>query len=255
LLLIERITKHSEMKKTLIIGILLGSVACYSQGIKGLINKDSLNKKTAVLKKGNNKLSNEEVVNGLKEALSVGTSKASEKAGKTDGFYTNPRIYIPWPEEAIEMKQKLIKLGYSNKVEEFEMSLNRAGEEAALKAVAVFTNAIVNMSVQDGFAILKGTDTAATNYLRKTTYVPLKSEFLPVVREAVEKVKVTSYWNPLVSVYNRVPGVKKQNPDLDEYVTNKAINGLMLLIADEEMNIRKNPGARGSALLKKVFGN
>ena len=110
------------------------------------------------------------------------------------------------------------------------------------------------MSLQDGFAILKGVDTAATNYLRKTTYSPLKDKFMPIVKEAVAKVKVTSYWLPLATAYNKLPGVKKQNPNLDEYVTNKAINGLMLLIADEEIKIRKDPMARVTDLLKKVFG-
>jgi hypothetical protein len=111
------------------------------------------------------------------------------------------------------------------------------------------------MSVADGFAILKGNDTAATNFLRKTTSQPLYDKFLPVVKEAVNSVKVTSYWNPLATSYNKLPGVKKQNPDLDDYVTRRAINGLMILISDEEINIRKNPKARLSDLLKKVFGS
>lgn len=222
--------------------------------LKGLANKDSLSKKVKGLK-NDTKLTNEEVVKGLKEALSVGTNNSSNLASKTDGFYKNPRLFIPWPEEAAEMKSRLLKMGFAKKIEEFETSLNRAAEEAALKAAPVFVDAIANMSVQDGFAILNGTDTSATNYLRKTTYAPLKSNFLPVVKEAIEKVNVTSYWNPLVKAYNRLPGVKKQNPDLDDYVTNKAINGLMVLIADEEIKIRKDPAARVSDILKKVFGS
>ena len=142
----------------------------------------------------------------------------------------------------------------SNQVEQFETTLNRAAEEAVKEALPIFTQAILNMSLQDGFAILKGVDTAATNYLRKTTYSPLKDKFMPIVKEAVAKVKVTSYWLPLATAYNKLPGVKKQNPNLDEYVTNKAINGLMLLIADEEIKIRKDPMARVTDLLKKVFG-
>ena len=153
-----------------------------------------------------------------------------------------------------QTKAKLIKMGMTKKITDFETSLNRAAEEAALKAAPVFVDAITNMSLQDGFAILKGVDTAATNYLRKTTYNPLKDKFLPIVKEAVAKVKVTSYWLPLATAYNKLPGVKKQNPNLDEYVTNKTINGLMLLIADEEIKIRKDPMARVSDLLKKVFG-
>jgi hypothetical protein len=222
--------------------------------VKGLLNKDSLSKKVKEMK-GDPKLSNEEVVKGLKEALSIGTNNSSSLASKADGFYKNPRLFIPWPEEAKEMKARLIKMGFSKKIEEFELSLNRAAEEAAKKAAPVFLDAITNMSLQDGFAILKGADTAATNYLRKTTYAPLKSNFLPVVKEAIEKVKVTSYWNPLVTAYNKIPGVKKQNPDLDDYVTNKAINGLMVLIADEEIKIRRDPAARVTDLLKKVFGS
>ncbi|MDX2174204.1 MAG: DUF4197 family protein [Bacteroidota bacterium] len=201
------------------------------------------------------KLTNEEVIKGLKEALTVGTNSSTSIASKADGFYKNPKVFIPWPEEAKDMKAKLIKMGMTKKVNDFEMSLNRAAEEAAKKAAPVFVDAITNMSVQDGFAILKGTDTAATNYLRKTTYSPLKDKFMPVVKEAIATVKVTSYWTPLATAYNKLPGVKKQNPNLDEYVTNKAINGLMLMIADEEKNIRKNPIARVSDLLKKVFGN
>lgn len=201
------------------------------------------------------KLTNEEVIKGLKEALTVGTNSSTSLASKADGFYKNPKVFIPWPDEAKDMKAKLIKMGMTKKVNDFEMSLNRAAEEAAKKAAPVFVDAITNMSVQDGFAILKGTDTAATNYLRKTTYNPLKDKFMPVVKEAIATVKVTSYWTPLATAYNKLPGVKKQNPNLDEYVTNKAINGLMLMIADEEVNIRKNPIARVSDLLKKVFGN
>jgi hypothetical protein len=119
----------------------------------------------------------------------------------------------------------------------------------------VFADVITNMSVQDGFSILNGADTAATNYLRKTTYSPLKEKFLPVVKEAIQKVNVTNYWNPSVTAYNRLPGVKKQNPDLDDYVTNKTIVGLMVLIADEEIKIRKDANARVTDLLKKVFGS
>jgi len=245
------------MKNFLASVLLLLVTTANAQLLKGVINKDSLSKKVKGLGRtgGSAKLTNEEVIKGLKEALSVGTNKSVDIGSKLDGYYKNPRLFIPWPEEAKEMKEKLMGLGFEKKIQEFEMSLNRAAEEAALKAAPVFMEAITNMSLQDGFAILKGTDTAATNYLRKTTYAPLEQKFLPVVKEAIAKVKVTSYWNPLVTSYNKIPFVKKQNPDLEAYVTKKAINGLMLLIADEEKNIRRNPGARVSDLLKKVFGS
>ncbi len=199
-------------------------------------------------------LTNEEVIKGLREALSVGTNNSSGTASKVDGYLKNARLFIPWPEEAKDMREKLIKLGMQKKVQEFETSLNRAAEEAAKKAGTVFLDAITKMSVSDGFAILKGADTAATNFLRKTSYSPLYDQFLPIVKEAIAKVKVTSYWNPLVTKYNKLPGVKKQNPDLNDYVTKKAANGLFILIADEEAKIRKDPMARVTDLLKKVFG-
>lgn len=198
-------------------------------------------------------LTNDEVIKGLKEALSIGTNNSSTAASKADGFLKNSRLFIPWPAEAQSMKDKLIKMGMQKKVTEFETSLNRAAEEAAKKASPVFLDAITNMSIGDGFAILKGADTAATHYLREKTYAPLKSQFMPIVKEAINKVKVTSYWQPLATAYNKIPGVKKQNPDLNDYVCTKAINGLMLLIQDEEMKIRKDPMARVTDLLKKVF--
>lgn len=237
------------MKKLILLSLTFVTFYTSAQTLKGL--KDKVKTVTAP-KSG---LTNDEVIKGLKEALTVGTNNSASLASKLDGYYKNPKIFIPWPSEARDMKTKLTQMGFTKKIEEFEMSMNRAAEEAALKAAPIFVNAVTNMSVQDGFAILKGTDTAATNYLRKSTYASLKEQFTPVVKEAIEKVKVTSYWTPLATAYNKIPLVKKQNPNLDEYVTDKAINGLMLLIADEEVKIRKDPAARVSDLLKKVFGN
>lgn len=199
-------------------------------------------------------LSNDEVIKGLKEALTVGTNNSSGMASKVDGYLKNPKLFIPWPAEAQDMRAKLIKLGFQKKVTEFETSLNRAAEEAAKKSAPVFVDAITNMSIGDGFTILNGADSAATHYLREKTFTPLKAQFMPTVKEAIAKVKVTSYWTPLATAYNKLPGVKKQNPNLDDYVCTKAINGLMTLIQDEESKIRKDPMARVTDILKKVFG-
>ncbi len=257
------------MKKILIITSLLITATINSQTIKDVWHqaKDEVKKEEKDLEtKAKDEvhsavggttapaLSNEDVIKGLREALSVGTNNSSGSASKMDGYLKNERLFIPWPEEAKDMREKLIKLGMQKKVEEFETSLNRAAEEAAKKAGSVFLDAITKMSLSDGFAILKGADTAATNFLRKTSYSPLYTQFLPIVKEAIAKVKVTSYWNPLVTKYNKIPGVKKQNPDLNDYVTKKAANGLFVLIADEEAKIRKDPMARVTDLLKKVFG-
>jgi hypothetical protein len=200
-------------------------------------------------------LTNQEVIRGLKEALTVGTNNSTAMAARTDGFLKNPQLFIPWPAEAIAMKEKLIQLGFQSKVNEFETSLNRAAEEAAKEAAPIFIDAITTMNVTDGFTILRGNDTAATHYLREKTYAPLKSKFSPKVKAAIDKVNVTAYWTPLANVYNAIPTVKKVNPDLNEYVTNKAINGLMLLIGKEETKIRTNVNARVTDLLKKVFAN
>ena len=200
-------------------------------------------------------LTNDEVIKGLKEALSVGTNNSSGTAAKVDGYLKNPALFIPWPAEAQAMKDKLIKLGMQKKVTEFETSLNRAAEESAKKAAPVFVDAITNMSVGDGFTILKGGDTAATHYLREKTFTPLKAQFMPVVKEAIAKTKVASLWTPLAATYNKIPGVKKQNPDLNDYICTKAVNGLMTLIKDEEAKIRKDPMAQVTDLLKKVFGS
>ncbi|MCD6069243.1 MAG: hypothetical protein K0S33_4069 [Bacteroidetes bacterium] len=240
------------MKTILLSALLLCTLAGSSQG---LLNKakDKANSITKGKSSGTG-LSNEQVVKGLKEALSIGADNSSTLASKADGFYKNPEIFIPWPAEAQAMKDKLIKMGFQNKVTEFETSLNRAAEEAAKDAAPIFKDAVTGMSVGDGFAILKGNDTAATHYLREKTYSPLKEKFTPVVKTAIEKVKVTAYWSSLVTIYNKMPGAKKQDPDLNNYVTEKAINGLMTLIGKEEAKIRNNPAAQVTDLLKDVFG-
>ncbi len=203
---------------------------------------------------GTSGLTNADVIKGLKEALSVGTNNSTALTSQLDGFNKNPLIFIPWPAEAVNMKEKLTQLGFQKQITDFETSLNRAAEEATKSAAPIFVDAISKMTISDGFAILNGNDTAATHYLREKTYSSLKETFSPVVGDAISTVKVTSYWSPLISTYNLIPGVTKQNPDLKAYVTDKAINGVMKLIANEEVKIRKDPMARVSDILKKVFG-
>ena len=199
-------------------------------------------------------LSNDEVVNGLREALTVGTSNSASKASAMDGYFKNPAIKIPFPKEAQQMETTLKSLGMTNQVNEFVKTLNRAAEEAAKDAAPIFINAIKSMSISDGFTILKGEDNAATKYLQDKTTTDLTAQFQPVVAAALKKVQVTKYWKPLFTKYNKVPGVKRVNPNLEQYVTAKAIEGLFKLVAEEEFKIRKDPGARISDLLKKVFG-
>jgi len=253
------------MKKILIvINVMFASAIANAQTLgdlwnqnKGTIVNTATQAAQAVINGTNSNtpsLTNEEIIKGLREALTVGTNSSTASASKADGYLKNTRLFIPWPEEAKDMKDRLMKLGMKKQIADFETSLNRAAEEAAKKAAPVFIDAITKMSISDGMAILNGNDTAATNFLRKTSYAPLYNQFLPVVKEAIAKVNVTKYWKPLVTKYNKLPGVKKQNPNLDDYVTKKAANGLFILIADEEAKIRKDPMARVTDILKKVFG-
>lgn len=199
-------------------------------------------------------LTNDEVINGLREALTVGTNQSTALASKMDGFYKNPAIFIPFPPEAQKVKDYANKIGLAAQVTKFEVTLNRAAEEAAKSAAPIFINAIKGMTITDGFTILKGADNAATQYLQDKTNVELMKLFTPIVKSAINKVQVTKYWAPIITSYNKVPMVQKQNPDLTAYVTDRALKGLFKLVADEELKIRKNPASRVSDLLKKVFG-
>jgi hypothetical protein len=204
---------------------------------------------------GKKPLSESEVVAGLKEALQVGSRNAATSASRTDGYFGNSLIKIPFPPEARSMETKLRSLGMNKQVDDFILTVNRAAEEAAKEAAPVFLDAITGMTVTDGFNILRGADTAATGYLRQKTSVTLHVRFKPIIRRAVDKVSVTRYWNPLASTYNKIPFVDPVNPDLEEYITQRALGGLFTLVAQEETRIRKDPAARVTELLKRVFGN
>jgi hypothetical protein len=200
-------------------------------------------------------LTNDEIVQGLREALNVGIEKAGVKASQVGGFNNNELVRIPFPAEAKKMEEKLRLIGLSDQVDTFETALNRAAEKAAKEAAPIFISAIKSMNVSDGLNILKGQDDAATNYLRKTTNDSLYIAFKPVVKNAIKAAKVTQYWNPLVNRYNKIPLTTKVNPDLEDYTTKKAMEGLFKLLAEEEKIIREQPSARVTNLLKKVFSD
>ena len=203
-------------------------------------------------------LTNEEVISGLKEALNVGIKNAVNLSSVTDGFLKNDVIRLPFPPDAIKVREKAINFGLSKQVTTFEETLNRAAEEATKKALPIFVNAIKNMSVSDGFSILRGGDGAATKFLKSQTSNQLVIAFAPVVKEATTKVQLTAYWNPIITRYNSamtLSGGQKLDPDLDAYITQKAIDGLFYLVETEENKIRKDPLARVSDILVKVFGS
>lgn len=203
-------------------------------------------------------LTNSEVISGLKEALTVGIQNSVNLTSVTDGFLKNDAIRLPFPEDAIKVKEKAIDWGLSGQVDKFETTLNRAAEEATKEALPIFKNAILNMSVQDGFAILNGGNGAATKFLKDQTTAQLITAFKPKVEAAISTVKLTDYWNPIITKYNSamtLTGGQKLNPDLNQYVTEKAISGLFLMVEKEENKIRLDPAARVTDLLSRVFGS
>lgn len=203
-------------------------------------------------------LTNDEVISGLKEALQLGIKNSVNLTSITDGFLKNDSIRLPFPPDAIKVREKAIELGLSGKVNDFETTLNRAAEEATKEALPIFADAIKNMTVQDGFTILNGGDGAATKFLKDNTSSKLIAAFSPKVKSATSKVELTKYWNPIISKYNSamtLTGGQKLDPDLDAYITQKAIDGLFYMVAKEENKIRKDPMARVTDLLAKVFGS
>lgn len=203
---------------------------------------------------GGSALSEDEVGEGLKEALTKGIEKGVEQVSKPDGYLKDMAIKIFLPEEAKKVETKLRQLGQGDQVDKSIESLNRAAEDAASGAKDIFVTAIKAMTIQDAMSILKGEDNAATTFLEKSTRSALFAKFKPIVKVSLDKVGATKHWNTIFTTYNKIPFVQKVNPDLEEYATNKAIDGLFVQIAKEEKEIRNNPLARVTDLLKKVFG-
>jgi hypothetical protein len=218
------------------------------------INKIVNKAKKEINKNKKTHLSNDEIIGGLKQALEVGTNNSVSEASKINGYFGNAKIKIPFPPDVKKIETKARELGMDKEVYRFVLTLNRAAEEASKQAAPVFLDAIKGLTVTDGVKILNGADDAATQYLKQNTSGQLEQKFKPIVRKALQTVKITKYWNPIITTYNKIPFVEQMNPDLEEYTTQKAIQGLFKLIAEEETKIRKDPAARITDLLKKVFG-
>jgi Protein of unknown function (DUF4197) len=197
-------------------------------------------------------LSTDDIAAGLKEALSVGAELTGKKLSAVDGYFGNAALKILMPEEAKKVEQKLRALGMGKQVDQAILSMNRAAEDAAKSASPIFINAIKQMSIQDAMGILKGGDFAATNYLKDKTTTALTESFRPVIETSLEKVDATKYWNTVFTTYNQFSR-EKVNTDLAAFVTEKALAGIFLQVGEEEKKIRKDPLARSSEILKKVF--
>lgn len=219
----------------------------YSAGLSDIINsaRNALGGSTA--------LTNDEIIAGLKEALEIGTQKAVALVSKTDGYYRNPDIKIPLPESVQKVEKFLRAAGYGQKVDAFELSMNRAAERAAPEAKSIFVDAIRQMSFEDAGRILNGRDNEATLYFEDKTSGRLQELFKPIVKDAMGEVGVTRSFQDLNAKAKSIPFGESLSFDLDQYVTDGALKGLFKMVADQERQIRTQPAARVTDLLQKVF--
>jgi hypothetical protein len=237
------------MKKLLTVIFLVSGIAVMGQssdilsGIKKTISGGS-----------GSSLSSDDIVAGLKQALSLGAQKSADRLSVVNGFLDDKAVEILMPPQAQKVEKTLRNMGMGKLVDDAITSMNHAAEDASKSAAPIFINAIKNMTVTDGVNILKGTDTAATAYLRKSATPQLTKAYTPVIDSALQKTGATKYWKDVFDTYNKIPLVSKVNPDLSSYVTQKAIDGIFYYVAQEEIKIRKDPAAQVTDLLKKVFG-
>ncbi|MFI5187306.1 MAG: DUF4197 domain-containing protein [Chitinophagales bacterium] len=249
------------MKKIFLIAVSTLFFFSFSHAqLKDIFKKDSSGKSgldkivQKIPGKGSGNLTNDEVINGLKEALQVGTQRGTDKLSAIDGFFKDAAIKILMPPEAQKVEKTLRSVGMGKQVDKAILSMNRAAEDAAKSATTIFVDAIKQMSIQDAFGILKGGDFAATNYLKEKTTASLTEAFRPVIEKSLKKVDATKYWNTVFTTYNNFSS-EKVNTDLSAYVTDKALSGIFYQVGQEEQKIRKDPVARTTDILKKVFAN
>jgi hypothetical protein len=195
-----------------------------------------------------------EIGTGIKEALEVGISRGADLLSAKDGYLGNVAVKLLFPPEAQKVEKTLRSLGLGSLADNVITSLNRAAEDAAKEAKPIFVSAIKQMTVTDATNILLGNQNSATEYFKKATTAQLMSKFKPVIATSLDKVGATRYWSTATGQYNKLPMVTRVNTDLSDYATQKAIEGMFIQVAQEELTIRNNIGARSSTLLQKVFG-
>lgn len=191
---------------------------------------------------------------GLKAALKAGTDLASNNLGAVDGFLANAAVKILFPPEAKKVESTLRSIGMNQVCDDVIVSVNRAAESAVVEAKPIFASAITSMSIQDAIGILTGGQNSATEYLKKSSGQALFQKFQPIVKSNLDKANATRYWGDVMGAYNNVPFVQKVNPDLTQFVTQKAIDGIFMMVAQEELKIRQNPTARVGSIIQDVFG-
>jgi hypothetical protein len=199
-------------------------------------------------------LSNADIVQGLKEALRVGTDSSTKRLSLVNGFFGDQAVKIFMPPEALKVEKTLRDVGFGGVVDKAILSMNRAAEDATKYVGNIFWNSIKQMTINDAISILRGGDFAATDYLKRTTTAELTTAFRPVIEKSLGNVNATKYWSDVFTAYNRISRTPV-NPDLAGYVTDKALAGLFYNIGLEEQKIRRDPVARVTDILRKVFGS
>ena len=238
------------MRRTSII-ILLSSLLFASAASAGLLDK--VREYREEERQSRNEPDTNTIIAGLKEALTIGARNGVKDVSKVDGYYGNPLIKIPLPEKIQHVAKDLRKAGFNKEVDNFILSMNRAAEKAAPEAFTLFADAVKEMTIPDAIAILRGHDTAATDYLKSKTYDKLYQSFKPHISSSMDEVGVTRSFKEMMNKTRRIPFLKKESVDLDHYVTSKALDGLFTVVGEEEKKIRKDPVARVTELLKTVF--
>lgn len=244
------------MKKIILVAA-LATIGCQANAwdLKDLGSiANEVTKGSSASGSGVDSLSNAEMNSGLKEALNQGVDKAVSSLGTANGFFGNSEVKIPLPESLKKIEKGMKFIGMGKQSDELILKMNRAAEAAVPEAKALLVGSIKQMSLADAKAILTGPQDAATQYFKKTTSTQMGEKFLPIVTKATEKVQLAQTYNKYAEMGSKFGVVDKEDANIEQYVTNKALDGLYLMIAKEEAAIRKDPVGQASSLLKKVFG-
>jgi len=222
-------------------------LSCKSSDIQQITNVIRQHQQTLI------PLDNKTVIAGLKQALEISTKNAINKTSQRDGFNENSLIHIAIPIELKKVESTLRKFGLGKYVSNFEQQMNRSAESASKDAKAIFINSITQLSLNDAWGILRGSDDAATQYFKRTTNHQLRNNFKPIIQQSMNKVGFYKDYKKLLKSYNTIPFTNKPNLDIEEYILQKTLSGIFVLVAQEEKKIRNNPSARVTELLKRVF--
>jgi hypothetical protein len=200
------------------------------------------------------RITSQEAASGLKAALEKGSTAAVASLGRTDGFFANPQVKIPLPDSMQRAERLMRRIGMGKQADELILTLNRAAEAAVPEAKQLFVDSVRKMTVPDAKGILQGGDTAGTEYFRRSTQDQLRKRFLPIVKQSTEKVGLAQQYNNFAEKGVALGVVKKEDANLDDYVTQKALDGLFFMVGEEEKKIRKDPVRTGASIIRKVFG-